>query len=122
MIVLDAPTVMVGGLLLANGGGGGEGSGEGTAGNPGSDSIRVDAAPGGQFAVSNGGDGGDGSAGSVSGGGAPGSIGTIASPNLLGGGGGGGGGAGFIAVPANASLAQISPAATLFARSDPGHR
>jgi hypothetical protein len=121
MIALDAPTVTVIGLLLANGGGGAEGSGESVAGAQGSDSVGVNAASGGSAQVANGGDGGNGSAGVAAGAGSPGAAGTIQS-GLLGGGGGGGGGAGFVTVPRTASIAQVSPAATLFVRSDTTHR
>ncbi|HEY4180550.1 MAG TPA: hypothetical protein VGM90_27085 [Kofleriaceae bacterium] len=83
MIVIDAPTLTVGGRLWAEGGGGGEGGGtqlgaNGTSGTPGG------MAPGGT-----GHDGGDGGAGSQAGG--TGFIGMDGGSLAPGGGGGGGG-------------------------------
>jgi hypothetical protein len=108
MIVLDAPTVTVTGMLLANGGGGGEGTGAGE-GNPGADPSDITAARGGNGG-SFAGDGGDGAAGVIAG---PGADGLCGQGRDGGGGtGGGGGGAGLIMAPASAALgARVSPPA-----------
>jgi hypothetical protein len=113
MIVLDAHTVTNSALLLANGGGGGEGSGENGAGADGSDPTTATAATGGS-AIANGGDGGAGSAGIATSTGGPGLPGTVVT-NLNGGGGAGGGGAGIILVPTGVTLGgTLSPLATIF--------
>jgi hypothetical protein len=107
MIVLDAPSVIVTGMLLANGGGGGEG---GEGGQGGDDPFAITAASGGR-SLRTGGDGGDGAAGVVAG---PGADGLRASgrDDIGVGGGGGGGGAGVILAPANATLGtEVSPPA-----------
>lgn len=107
MIGLDAPMITVSALLLANGGGGGEGSGQATLGAAGSDPSAITAAPGGSGNTGNGGDGGNGSAGAAAG------TGATGNPGTTGGGGGGGGGAGLIKAPATATLGtQVSPLAT----------
>jgi hypothetical protein len=112
MIGFDAPTIACASLLLANGGGGGEGSGEITAGAPGADPSTTAAAAGGTGGVGIGGDGGNGSAGPAAGAGGSANNATSNS-GIDGAGGGGGGGAGLIKAPATASLgAMVSPAAT----------
>jgi len=109
LIGFDAPTIMLAGLILANGGGGGEGAGQSTPGNPGADPSSTAAAAGGRAGTSNGGDGGSGSSGNAAGAGN-----AANSGGSQGGGGGGGGGAGAVRVPAGASTtdAQISPTPT----------
>jgi hypothetical protein len=95
MIVLDAPSIVLGanGVLLANGGGGGQGGTDTVIGDDGRESTRpAEFALGGKnLAASDGGFGGNGSAGATI-------EGEFASSNSQapGGGGGGGGGAGFI--------------------------
>lgn len=112
MIILEAPTIMATGLILANGGAGGEGSGTmagQSSGNVGADPATTAAARGGNGGTNSGGDGGDGSAGAT----AAGSPGLNGSGANSGGGGGGGGGAGFIKASPGASLGtQVSPPAT----------
>lgn len=110
MIGLEAPTVTVSGLVLANGGGGGEGSSNSTAGKAGDDATTTASAPGGTGNTRNGGDGGVGSYTTLAG---PGFSGNAGDPGQ-GGGGGGGGAAGIILAPGNALLgnAQLSPPVT----------
>jgi len=106
MIGFDAPMITVSGLILANGGGGGEGSGQTTPGAAGADPNAINAATGGNGATGNGGDGGNGSPATTAGAGGAGANGAS-------GGGGGGGGAGLIKAPATATLGtQVSPPAT----------
>ncbi len=107
MIGFDAPLITVTSLLLANGGGGAEGSGQNNAsGDVGDDSTALGAAAGGAGSANTGGDGGAGSAGAAAGPGSPGA-------SAAGGGGGGGGGAGLIKAPATATLGgQVSPLST----------
>jgi hypothetical protein len=106
MIGFDAQTIMVTGILIANGGGGAEGGGNGTNGNPGGDASSTNAALGGAGGSATAGDGGNGSTGAAAGPGITGMDGAT-------GGGGGGGGAGLIKAPATANLGtNVSPAAT----------
>lgn len=112
MIAFDAPSLMITGMLHANGGGGGGGNGDqfDSAGQPGSDpAAALVPAPGGNGGAGDGGDGGDGFA-----------QGNAAKAGINGGnpyaaGGGGGGGAGVIRVfqvaPGSIS-GMISPAPT----------
>jgi hypothetical protein len=115
MIGLDAPSVTIGGVLLANGGGGG-GGGSVFAGNAGGDASTPNAAAGGGAdSDDGGGNGGNGSPATSPT--APGMVGRAvtsdkADPNP--GGGGGGGGAGLILVPAGAKLGTTSPPVTTF--------
>ena len=106
MIFLESPTVHALGVLAANGGGGGEASGNGEAGNPGSDAILgTAAASGGHGGSSTGTDGGNGGAGT----GAAQSVTTIQS----GGGGGGGGAVGIILLRAtDLQVGTVSPPAS----------
>ncbi len=106
MIFLEGPTI-TGGILVANGGGGGEGSGDGDPGNPGSPGRRdEDAANGGRGQSPTGTDGGDGGHLGVAEGRSPGRA-------QAGGSGGGGGAAGYIRLLADgeASPSLVSPAA-----------
>ncbi len=102
LIGLDAPTVNVAGMLVANGGGGGEGGGGGAGGDDGEDGGDWDEIPDGGGGNSNGGNGGDGA--------------YAATPATNGGdvgngGGGGGGGHGRIIVFASSNTlsSTISP-------------
>jgi hypothetical protein len=108
MILLEAPKLLSAGALAANGGGGGEGSGNGSAGNPGFGG-RIDAtrANGGSGGSPSGTDGGRGGAGVMIVGEPPGG------PDD-GGAGGGGGGVGFIRVvsPDHVLGAMVSPLST----------
>lgn len=107
MILLEAPKVRSAGVLAANGGGGGEGSGNGSAGNPGNpgtlDMTRANGGAGGSPTAT---DGGKGGAGVMVAGEPPGG------PDD-GGAGGGGGGVGFIRVvsPDRMLGAMVSPLA-----------
>lgn len=108
MILLEAPKVRSAGALVANGGGGGEGSGNGSAGNPGSPGgIGTTRANGGANGSPTGSDGGKGGAGTMTPGEPPGGA-------QDGGAGGGGGGVGFIRVmsPDRMLGAIVSPAAS----------
>ena len=111
MIGFDALTITCNTLILANGGGGGEGSGEATPGGTGSDPSETDPAPGGS-GNQIGGNGGPGSSGTAAGPGGDASNGSSAGGSD-GGGGGGGGAAGLIRVPVGATLGTlVSPPAT----------
>lgn len=108
MILLEAPKVRSAGALAANGGGGGEGSGNGTAGNPGfPGGTTATRANGGSGGTPTGTDGGKGGAGTMMPGEPPGGA-------QDGGAGGGGGGVGFIRVvsPDRMLGTLISPAAS----------
>jgi hypothetical protein len=114
MIGLDAPSVTVGGVLLANGGGGGGGGNMFTASIAAADASTPDAAAGGGGDTDDGaGNGGKGSpATPATAPGSPGGNVTSNTTDPLPGGGGGGGGAGFIFVPAKATGGTTSPAIT----------
>ncbi|HEX2687974.1 MAG TPA: hypothetical protein VHN14_15205 [Kofleriaceae bacterium] len=107
MIGFDTPTLTCTGLILANGGGGGEGSGEIAAGSPGTDPSTTSPATGGTGNPI-GGDGGAGSSGAAGGAGANGKNGTL-NQGANGGGGGGGGGAGLIKGPVDSLGNNVSP-------------
>ncbi len=100
VIVFDAPTVELPGIVFANGGGGGEGSSGAAGGNPGGDAIPPAAGSGGKNGTPGGGDGGSGSLGAA---GSPGIDGSVGA-----GGGGGGGGAGFIHSTTTPTLTGIA--------------
>ncbi len=94
LIVLDAPTLIVSGLVIANGGGGGEGTDGLSVGNPGSDPDLTNPttpARGGSNGSPFGGDGGAGAAGAIAA-----AVGSNGGGGIGTGGGGGGGGAGYI--------------------------
>lgn len=106
MILLEAPKIRSAGVVAANGGGGGEGSGNGSAGNPGAvGPAGTTRANGGSGGSSTGTDGGKGGAGAMTAGDPPGGA-------QAGGAGGGGGGVGFIRVTSPDQMlgAMVSPA------------
>ena len=107
MILLDAPSIVVGtaGQIFANGGGGGEGGGGSNGGNDGTDST----AP---LTIGQGG-GGNAGAGGNGGNGAAGTSAAGSGQNGSDSGGGGGGGAGVIRViPTQTLGGAVSPAPT----------
>lgn len=85
MIGLEAPTIGIEGIVVANGGGGGEGA-DGEKGAVGNDPIGNGPGLGGNSATGTGGPGGDGGAGTM----IDGEAGTDGAAGAMGGGGGGG--------------------------------
>jgi hypothetical protein len=106
MIILDAATITVDGVVFANGGGGAQGGTTGSSGRAGNDPANGAAGTGGSGGGS-GGVGGTGGAGTTADG-APGSAGVAGSA----GGGGGGGSVGMIRIyGARSGTGTISPPA-----------
>ncbi len=113
MITMTAPSVILQGLVLAEGGGGGGGANSSQDGLDGKNPTKISSGAGGQGAIlSNGGDGGEGSTTASRGQHA--GIEGIDGDEGRRGGGGGGGGAGYLIVKANTlQIGSSSPGITL---------